>query len=318
MRVITGAELRSVLHIRMLVERLRQTFRSQVEEPALQRYTVPTYGHSDASLVIAPAWQVGHSIGIRVETNFPDNAAKELAVVQGVYVLIDGKTGVPQAFVDSGALTRRRTAAASVLAATYLARLDSERLLMVGAGALATELIEAYTTVLPIKHVLVWGRTPERVQRLISRFHRPRFKIEATTDLEGAVRGANVVVCATSATDPVIRGEWLEPGVHLDLIGGVTPEMREIDDEGVRRARVFVDTRAGALRYAGDIIQPLASGALRSDDIAGDLLELTRGEKAGRRFYDQITLFKSVGAALEDLAAAQLAVEMVLHNETLR
>ena len=189
---------------------------------------------------------------------------------------------------------------------------------MVGTGALAPELIEAYAAVLPIKHVLIWGRNPEKAQKVVNRFHRPKFRIQATDDLEGAVKGAHIISCATLAKQPLIKGEWLQEGQHLDLIGGFTPEMREADDDCIRRCRVFVDTREGACKEAGDIVQPLAAGILSSDDIAGDLYDLTRGERAGRRFYDQITMFKSVGTALEDLAAAQLAVEMVLHNDTLR
>ncbi|AWK86291.1 ornithine cyclodeaminase family protein [Azospirillum thermophilum] len=318
MRTITGAELKTVLHHRMLIERMRQSFRSEIKVPVRHHHTVETYGEQDATLLLMPAWQVNQSIGVKIVTVFPDNGAKDLPAVQGVYLLMDGKTGIPQALLDGQALTKRRTAAASALAATYLARPDSHRLLVVGTGALSPELIEAYTTVLPINHVLVWGRNIEKAKKIVSRFHRPKFKLEATDDLEGAVRGADVISCATLAKDPLIKGEWLQPGQHLDLIGGFTPEMREADDDCIRRARVFVDTREGACKEAGDIVQPLQSGLLTPDDIAGDLYDLTRGERAGRRYYDQITLFKSVGTALEDLCAAQLAVEMVLHNDSIR
>ena len=318
MRSVTGAELKSVLHFRMLIERMRQTFRAGVETPPPHRHRVETYGTSDGTLLLTPAWQVNQSIGVKVATVFPDNGAKDLPAAQGVYLLMDGKTGMPQAVLDGNALTRRRTAAASALAASYLARPDSARLLVVGTGALAPELIDAHTTMLPIKHVLVWGRSLDRAKKVAGRFHRPKFRIEATADLEGAVRGAHVIACATPATEPLIRGDWLQPGAHLDLVGGVTPEMREADDDCIRRSRVFVDTRDGACAEAGDIVQPLRAGILTADDIAGDLYDLTRGQRAGRRFYDQITLFKSVGTALEDLCAAQLAVEMVLHNDTIR
>ncbi len=255
---------------------------------------------------------------MKIVTVFPDNGAQDLPAVQGVYLLMDGKTGVPQALLDGSALTKRRTAAASALAASYLAKADAERLLVVGTGALSTELVEAYAAVRPIKQVLIWGRSLDKAKKIVSRFHRPKFKIEATDDLEGAVRGADIITCATLAKEPIIRGDWLQPGQHLDLIGGFTPEMREADDECIRRSRVFVDTREGACKEAGDIVQPMKAGILTEDDIAGDLYDLTRGERAGRRFYDQITLFKSVGTGLEDLCAAQLAVEMVLHNDSIR
>lgn len=318
MRIIPGAELKSVLHYPMLIERMRQTFRAGVSAPVRHQHRVETYGENDATLLLTPAWQVNQSIGVKIVTVFPDNDAQDLPAVQGVYLLMDGKTGVPQALIDGMALTKRRTAAASALAATYLAQPDADRLLVVGTGALALELVEAYTAVRRIKQVLVWGRNLDKAKRVVARFHRPKFKIEATDDLEGAVRGAHIITCATLANEPLIKGDWLQPGQHLDLIGGFTPDMREADDECVRRARVFVDTREGACQEAGDIVQPLRDGVLTEDDIAGDLFDLTRGERAGRRFYDQITLFKSVGTALEDLCAAQLAVEMVLHNDSIR
>jgi ornithine cyclodeaminase len=224
-------------------------------------------------------------------------------------LLLDGKTGSPLAMIDGPVLTAKRTAAASALAASYLARSDSERLLMVGTGALAPQLVLAHAAVRPICNVLIWGRSPDKAARLAENLNRANFRVEATDDLEAAARGAHVISCATLSPEPLIQGAWLQPGQHLDLVGGYRPDMRETDDAAIRRARVFVDTRAGACTEAGDIVQPLESGVLAPEDIAADLFELTRGERAGRRFYDQITLFKSVGSAIEDLAAAQLTVE---------
>src|SRR6185437_13438121 len=217
------------------------------EMPTRHHHSIPVPGGQDASLLIMPAWQAGQHIGIKVLAFFPDNGKLQKPSLMGAYLLFDGKTGEPLMQIDASALTARRTAAASALAASYLARPDCERLLMVG-------------------------------------------------------------------TEPLIQGHWLPLGVHLDLVGGFRPEMREADDDCIRRARVFVDTRAGALAEAGDIIQPLKSGVLREDDIAGDLFELARGSRAGRRYHDQITLFKSVGMAIEDLAAARLALDNVVHS----
>jgi ornithine cyclodeaminase/alanine dehydrogenase-like protein (mu-crystallin family) len=227
----------------------------------------------------------------------------------GGYVLLDGKSGKPLALLDAPALTARRTAAASALAASYLARPDCERLLMVGTGALAAHLIEAHASVRPIVNVLVWGRDARKAAKLAQRLTRRQLKVAATTDLANAVRGAHIICCATLSERPLIEGHWLPLGVHLDLVGGFKPEMREADDDCIRRARVFVDTRAGALGEAGDIVQPMQAGVLAEDDIAGDLFDLARGSRAGRRYHDQITLFKSVGTAIEDLAGARLALE---------
>ena len=310
MRIIGPSEVNSSLDFAALVEALRQMFRAGCEAPLRHHHAIKTTdGAPDATLLLMPAWQSGRHIGIKMVTVFPGNAAADLPSVMGAYLLLDGKTGEVLALLDGPALTARRTAAASALAASYLARPDCERLLMVGTGALAPHLVEAHASVRPIRNVLVWGRDPDKAKRLAQRLDRKTLKVAATTDLEAAVRGAHVVSCATLSFEPLIRGEWLPLGVHLDLVGGFTPDRREADDDAVRRARVFVDTREGAGKEAGDIVQPLRAGILGEDDIAGDLFELTRGTRAGRRYHDQITLFKSVGTALEDLAAAQLAFE---------
>ncbi|MFQ5773724.1 MAG: ornithine cyclodeaminase family protein [Kiloniellaceae bacterium] len=309
MRVVSAAEVEAALDYESLVERLRQAFRRDIEVPVRHHHTIATGTGSDATLLLMPAWQPRRHIGVKMVTIFPDNAARDLPAVMGIYLLLDGKTGSPVALIDGPMLTAKRTAAASALASRYLSRPDCERLLMVGTGTLAPHLIVAHATVRPIRNVLVWGRTQEKAARLARRLDRSDFRVAHTADLEAAVRGAHIISCATLSREPLIRGEWLQPGQHLDLVGAYRPDMREADDAAVRRARVFVDTRAGACTEAGDIVQPIESGALDANDIAADLFELSRGERAGRRFYDQITLFKSVGTAIEDFAAAQLTVE---------
>jgi ornithine cyclodeaminase len=311
MRVIAAPEVERALDYRVLVERLRQAFRSGCAVPLRHHHPIPTYGDSDATLLVMPAWQTGRHIGIKVVTVFPDNPGRGLPTIMGAYLLLDGKTGAPLALIDGPSLTARRTACASALAARYLAREDCQRLLMVGTGTLAPHLIRAHAAVRPICNVLIWGRSPDKAAKLAGRLTSAKCKVAATDDLQGAVEGAHIISCATRAVDPLIRGAWLQPGQHLDLVGGFTPDMREADDEAVACARVFVDTREGALAEAGDIVQPIRHGVLREDDITGDLFDLTRGERAGRRYYDQITLFKSVGTALEDLAAAQLVTQVV-------
>jgi ornithine cyclodeaminase len=311
MRIISAADVEAALDFESLVERLRQAFRRDIAVPVRHHHTVETPNAVDATLLLMPAWQVGRHIGIKMVTIFPGNAERNLPAVMGAYLLLDGLTGSPLAMIDGPMLTAKRTAAASALAASYLARPDCERLLMVGTGTLAPHLILAHAAVRPICNVLIWGRTPDKAATLAKRLDRGDFRVQHTTDLEDAARGAHIISCATLSVEPLIAGAWLQNGQHLDLVGGFRPDMRETDDTAIRRARVFVDTRAGACKEAGDIVQPLESGVLGADDIAADLFELTRGERAGRRFYDQITLFKSVGTAVEDLAAAQLTVERV-------
>jgi ornithine cyclodeaminase len=302
MRVISAAEVEAALDFDSLIERLRQAFRRDITVPLRHHHAIECPGGDEATLLLMPAWQAGSHIGIKLVTVFPGNTARDLPAVMGAYLLLDGKTGSPLAMIDGPILTAKRTAAASALAVGYLARPDSERLLMVGTGALAPQLVLAHAAVRPICNVLVWGRDPDKAARLAKRLNRSDFRVEATGDLESAARGAHIISCATLSPEPLIQGAWLQPGQHLDLVGGFRPV-------AIRRARVFVDTRAGACKEAGDIVQPLESGVLAPEDIAADLFELTRGERAGRRFYDQITLFKSVGTAVEDLAAAQLTVE---------
>ena len=307
MRIITAAEVEAALEFKDLIERLRETFRKGAEVPVRHHHAIG--GGSDATLLLMPAWQSGRHIGIKMVTVFPHNGERGLPSVMGAYLLLSGSTGEPLAMIDGPTLTVKRTAAASALAASYLARPDSERLLMIGTGALAPYLVQAHAEVRPICNVLIWGRSPDKAEQLARRLNRRDFKVAATTDLEAAVQGAHIVSAATMTLEPLIKGAWLQPGQHLDLVGGFRPDMREADDDAVSRARVFVDTRDGACSEAGDIVQPLESGVLTEDDIAADLFDLTRGERAGRRYYDQITLFKSVGTALEDLGAAQLAYE---------
>lgn len=314
MRIIGSSEVVAALDFTALIEALRQMFRAGCEVPPRQHYSIPTTGGGpDATMLIMPAWQTGQHIGVKLSTAFPGNADAGLATFMGAYLLLDGRTGKPLALLDGPALTLRRTAAASALAAGYLARADCERLLIVGTGALVSHLVEAHAAVRPIRNVLIWGRNFAKAKRTAQRLDRRTLKVAATDDLAAAVRGAHVISCATAATEPVIKGAWLPLGVHLDLVGGFTPEMREADDDVFRRGRVFVDTREAACREAGDIVQPIRDGILSEDDIAGDLFELTRGARGGRRFHDQITVFKSVGTALEDLAAAKLALDSVVN-----
>ncbi len=311
MRIISAADIETALDYDSLMERLRNAFRRGATVPARHHHIIENQGSADGDLLLMPAWQMGRHLGIKVVTIFPGNADRSLPSVMGSYLLLDGRTGLPLVLIDGACLTVKRTAAASALASSYLSRPDSERLLMVGTGAMAPNLIAAHAIARPICNVLIWGRNHGKAVKLAKRLNRANFRVAATDNLEDSARGAHIISCATLSTEPLIRGNWLQQGQHIDLVGAFRPDMRECDDVAVRRARVFVDTREGALEEAGDIVQPIRDGVLSADDIAADLYQLTRGERAGRRFYDQITLFKSVGTAIADLAAAQLAVERI-------
>jgi ornithine cyclodeaminase len=254
-------------------------------------------------------------VGVKIVTVHSGNSARGLPSVAGVYVLMDVRTGIPLALIDGPALTLWRTAAASALAASYLARPDSSHLVMVGAGALAPYLIEAHASSHPIERISVWNRNWPRAEALATELSTRGYRIRAVEELEPVVREADIVSCATLSHQPLIKGVWLRAGTHLDLVGAFTPEMRESDDETVRRARIFVDTRTGAASEGGDIVLPLAAGVIDHSDILADLFDLCRGDVPGRQSGEEITLFKSVGAALEDLAAASLALALCAQRE---
>lgn len=309
MRIIDAAATHAALDYTLLVDRLDRMFREGCELPVRHHHPVKTVDGPEAVLLLMPAWQVGRHIGVKIVTVFPGNADKGLPAIMGQYLLSDAKTGAPVALIDGQSITVRRTACASALASRYLSRADASRMVMIGTGALAPHLIAAHAAVRPVKEVTVWGRDLAKARALAKTADKPGLRVEATDDLEAAVRQADIVSAATLSTEPLVRGTWLKPGAHVDLVGAYSPDRRESDDEAVRRARVYVDTRAGATKEGGDVVQPLKSGVLKPADIRGDLLELARGQAKGRATPEEITLFKSVGTALEDLAAAELAVE---------
>ncbi len=290
-----------------LIEALREIFAEGVEAPVRHHHEIPRAGKDPATLLLMPAWRPDREIGVKLLTIFPGNEeATGLPSVQAVYLLFDGASGAPRALLDGTALTLRRTAAASALAADFLAREDSSRLLMIGAGALAPHLVRAHAVVRPVREVMIWNRTPVRAGRLAEELAREGFDARAVTDRLAALEEADIVSCATMSTTPLIPGDRVRPGTHVDLVGAFRPDMRESDDALMRRAEVHVDTMTGALAEAGDIVRALRSGALSREAIRGDLYALCRGELEGRRDPAAITVFKSVGSAVEDLAAATL------------
>jgi ornithine cyclodeaminase len=256
-----------------------------------------------------PAWTGAQSpdgfVGVKIVSVFPDNGARSLPSVLGTYMLMDGATGEPRAALDGTRLTVWRTAAASALAARFLVRKDASRMVMVGAGALSPFLIRAHLSQRPIREVLLWNHRPERAKKVASGLRDEGLPVTATDDLEGAVRQADLVSCATLSTEPLVKGAWLKPGAHLDLVGAFNLKMREADDEALRRSEIYIDTQA-ARTEGGDVALGLASGAIMPDDVRGDLFDLSRGRCPGRTSEDAVTLFKSVGTAIEDLAAAML------------
>lgn len=310
MLLLDAEATRRRLRIAPLVAALRALFVAGCEVPQRHVHTLTdVQGGPAGSVLIMPAWRAGQRLGIKMVNVFPGNAARGLPALHGVYTLFDAATGVPLAQLDGSELTTRRTVAASALAASYLARADSKRLLVIGAGRLASAMPEAMRAVLPgLAVVRIWARNAEAARALARRLSADGIDAEAVDSLEAAAPEADIVSSATMATTPLVQGDWLRPGTHVDLVGGFTPAMREADGPALRRARVFVDTEE-ALIKAGDIVQAAAEGHFALEALQGTLQQLCRGEKPGRRSDTEITLFKSVGTALEDLAAAELAFD---------
>jgi alanine dehydrogenase len=302
MRFFDAATIRARLDWPRMIAAITAALRADVHAPVRASHTIEVPGLPAGSLLLMPAWQVGNRIGVKLVTVFP---AKQPRSVAAVYVLFDGMNGEPLALMDGEELTARRTAGASALAASRLARADSRHLVMVGAGRQSRGLIEAHRSVRPIDRVTLWSRTAAHAAEAAAAYAKEGMPVQATTNLESAVREADIVCCATLATAPLVYGAWLRPGTHVDLVGAFRAQMRETDDAVMQRADlIVVDDRAAALAEGGDVVQALQSGAIAPGKIAGDLRDLVRGTNAGRTAAGQITVFKSVGFALEDLAAA--------------
>lgn len=317
MKVVDAAATRDALPFERLIPALRAMFESGCEVPSRHVHAVAgADGEPAGTVLVMPAWQPGAYLGIKTVGIFPGNVSQGLPALHSTYMLYDARTGVPLAMMDGDEITSRRTAAASALAASYLAPVDARHLLVVGAGRVARLLPVAYKVVRPgIERVTVWSRNPEAARGMVDELRSGGFEgaVDATTHLPSAVRKADIVSTATLATEPLIHGELLRAGTHLDLIGGFTPAMRESDDACFGSdVDLWVDT-AEALQKSGDLLGPMSRGMFSAGHVRGTLADLVR-MPAGvipDRGGSHRTVFKSVGTALEDLAAAQLVVEQL-------
>lgn len=301
-----------VLPYEQLIGALEDAFTKDITAPQRTHLDVSVADGNPGNLLLMPAWQVGGGMGVKIATIFPDNARQNCPAVFASYILMSAETGEPLAILDGSELTLRRTAATSALTSRFLSRENSSRLLMVGTGKLAPHMIAAHTTVRPIREVLIWGRNPDAARQVAEQAASAAFSVSVVENLQDAVGAVDIISCATLAVEPLVKGAWLRDGQHLDLVGAFRPDMREADTDAVVRSSVFVDTRAGAFAEAGEIVQAIQTDSITAADIVGELSELVTGEVTGRRDDNEITLFKSVGAALEDLAAAELAVHKIL------
>lgn len=311
MHLYDAAATANALPFERLIPALRERFARGAQVPARHLHTIAgTGGQAPAALtsLLMPAWcddAEGRFYGVKVINIAPGNAARGLPGLHASYLLHDAETGVPLALIDGDVLTARRTAAASALAAGWLAREDAAHLLVLGAGRIAALMPAAHAAVRPLRRVSVWARRAPAAEALAARWRAEGWAAEAVTDLNAALPAADIVSCATLATAPLVHGRLLRAGSHLDLIGSFTPAMREADDDCFRGAELYVDTDE-ALTKSGDLLQPMAAGVFAAADVRGTLEALARGTARGRSGAGARTVFKSVGNALEDLAAAML------------
>jgi len=293
-----------------LIDAIRDAFRQGGVSPVRHHHSIPGNDRDDITLLLMPAWNQNGDFGIKLATIAPSNAALGHPTLHGAYVLFSGATGIPLAILDAGVLTARRTAAASALASRYLSRPDSKTLLMIGTGRVARQLIAAHCSVRPIEEVRIWGRDATHAEDAAEQSSRETgVSCVCVPDVVTGASGADIISTATPAENPLLRGKWVGPGTHVDLVGAYKPSMCEADAELIGKAdQVFVDTMEGAKDEAGDLIQAVQAGVFSFDKVAGDMYRMSSQDACFRNHSDEITLFKSVGTALQDLAAAQLCL----------
>lgn len=308
--MIDNKQINEYLDYPSLVDALEEGFRSDIIVPLRHHHNFanPRVG-VDSTLLLMPAWKVGEMLGIKLIIVSPENQQFDLPSIQGTYLLFNAINGQLLLQIDAKVLTSRRTAAASALASRFLSRPDTSSMLLLGTGNLAVPLIEAHTSVRPINRVWVWGRRLERAQAIASQFENSNITVEPVESYDSIIKEVDLISTATLSSSPLIFGHQITAGHHIDLVGSFKPEMREADDEVLRQAAIYVDTLEGAPKECGDILQPLTNGTISLGDIRGDLFGLSQGKVLLRQNESEITYFKSVGHALEDLVAARLLYE---------
>src|SRR6266508_361507 len=309
MQFLDAETIRARLPWPVMLAALDEALLADVQAPLRASHVIEVPGKLAATLLMMPAWRNGRSIGVKLVTVFPGNADQGKRSVSAVYALFDALDGAPLALLDGEELTARRTAGASAYAASRLARRDARALVVLGAGRIGRALSDAQRSIRALDRISVWSRTTAHAEATAAECARAGIPAQPCADLEAVVARADIVSCATLSTAPLVLGRWLKPGVHLDLVGAFRKDMRETDAAALKRADIIaVDDRTAALAEGGDIVQAIASGAIDARSIAAELRDFARGAHPGRTHEDQITVFKSVGFALEDLAAAEAAV----------
>jgi alanine dehydrogenase len=314
MRFIDWDEVHRLADYPSVVDAIARMYAAGCDAMDRMIMTQPTSDGADGDFLMQPAWMRGRAFGIKIANVFPSNELRGKPSILGVYVLFDGNTGELLACIDGPAETMIKTASNSAVASRLLARHDAEVMFMMGAGKLAPYLIAAHASVRPIKRVMIWNRTAEKAQNLASHLNKPNLTVHAVTDRAAAAAESDLICCATYAAEPILKGAWLKPGSHVDLVGSYRPDLRESDDDVIRRAgRLYVDARFSTIGISGDVIEPIKHNILQTNDVT-DLFELAQGVQPGRKNADEITVFKSGGGGHEDLATAIMLYERSLSS----
>ena len=301
---VSAEQIESIWQYKDFIPQLRIAFQTDFVVPQRHHYDYENgEGENKSTLLLMPAWSKEEYVGVKLVTVSPYNGKFNLPSIQGIYTLIKAKNGLVKAQVDAKKLTVKRTAATSALASTYLSRENSKTLFMVGTGALCPELIKAHCAVRPIEKVLIWGRSFEKAKKRAKEIEKAQLEVSAVENLEEAISIADIISVATLSPTPLIKGKWLKSGQHLDLVGSYRPDMREADDSCLKKSSLYIDSES-ALKESGDLVIPLLDGVITEKDIQSNLFEMSSTNRSSRNSDDEITLFKSVGHALEDLTAA--------------
>ena len=303
-----------------LVEELRIGFSSKnILTPPRHHHDFPNSKMGvDSTMLLMPAWQDGRDAGVKIVTVSPGNHQLDLPSIQGSYLFLDAQTGQLKAIMEAKKLTSKRTAAASALASTYLSNEHTASMLMIGTGALSGELIKAHAAVRPLQKVYVWGRNFEKARKVCKALQKEKFELQAVETIESIISEVDLVSAATLSKKPLVKGAYLRAGQHIDLVGSYRPDMREADNATIEAATIFADVKEMATKESGDLCVPLAEGILKKEDIQGDLFDLCNEQISGRTTPTDITLFKSVGHALEDLVAASYYYKKYLTTNGLK
>lgn len=310
MQVIDAKEVKDSLGFEALIPALKEAFSSDFGMPQRSLYHLPTPDGQDDSFAVLPAWN-DRVMGVKAFTHLPANPSKGLETLSSKLMLFSRETGEPLALVDGTELTFWRTAAVSAVASDYLAKPDASRLLLFGTGKLAPFMALAHAQVRPLTSIYVTGRNAEKVSATIEtiKSKRPDLLVEAVADPSKVIGSVDIISCATGAPEPLFRFDQVQAGTHIDLVGNHSRDRRECDSDTVVHSSVFVDSRLNVLNEAGEVLIPISEGRFEQGSVKAELAELCSGKVSGRQRNEEITLFKSVGTALSDLAAAYLVYQ---------